>query len=107
MIKDLIREGWSYHDNESERLALELEAAKLNDLEDDELVGCLHLANHTLGEHLGDWARARRFAEAVCSANQDYLGVSTVSGRADAVASEWSDASLVEEYRCERLKVVG
>ena len=99
MIKDLIREGWSYHDNESERLALELEAAKLNDLEDDELVGCLHLANHTLGEHLGDWARARRFAEAVCSANQDYLGVSTVS--AHLAVSRYMDGALASAQQAE------
>ena len=79
MIKNLIQEGWSYHDHDSERLALELEAANLEDLEDDELVQCLHLANHTIGEHLGDWARARRLAEAACSANPNYLGVAAAS----------------------------
>lgn len=63
MIKDLIRDGWGYHDTESERLADELEAANL-----DEPAQCLMLSNHTIGEHLGDWARARRFAEAASEA---------------------------------------
>ncbi|MDE0660952.1 MAG: hypothetical protein OXI79_15035 [Gammaproteobacteria bacterium] len=65
MIKDLIREGWGYHDTESERLADELEGADLDVWQGDEPAQCLMLANHTIGEHLGDWARARRFAEAV------------------------------------------
>ena len=65
MIKDLIREGWGYHDTETERLADELEAASLDGWQGDEPAQCLMLANHTIGEHLGDWGRARRFAEAV------------------------------------------
>lgn len=77
MIKDLIQDGWSYHDTDSERLALELEAADLTHLEEDVLVQCLHLSNHTIGEHLGDWARARRFAEAACAANPDCESMAT------------------------------
>ena len=99
MIKNLIREGWSYHDNESERLALELEAANLKDLEDDELVQCLHLANHTIGEHLGDWARARRFAEVVCGANPDYLAVATAS--AHLAVSRYMDGAVASAQQAE------
>ena len=99
MIKNLIREGWSYHEDDSERLALELEAADFKDLEDDELVQCLHLANHTLGEHLGDWARARRFAEAVCSANPNYLGVGTAS--AHLAISRYMDGAVASAQRAE------
>ena len=71
MIKDLIRDGWGYHDTESQRLADELEAADLSALEGEEPAHCLRLANHTIGEHLGDWARARRFAEAVHTRTAD------------------------------------
>ncbi|MCY3841581.1 MAG: hypothetical protein OXH09_23550 [Gammaproteobacteria bacterium] len=65
MINDLIREGWGYHDTESERLAGELEAANLGALKGEAPAHCVRLSNHTIGEHLGDWPRARRFAEAV------------------------------------------
>ena len=70
-MNDLIRDGWRYHDTESERLADELEAANLDELEGDAPANCLRLANHTIGEHLGDWPRARRFAEAVRDATAD------------------------------------
>lgn len=65
MIDDLIRDGWAYHDTESERLATELEAANFDELTGDMPGQCLRLSNHTIGEHLADWPRARRFAEAV------------------------------------------
>ena len=67
MLKGLISNGWSYHETASERLAQELEAADLAELEGDESAEALRLSNHTIGEHLGDWARARQFAERVCS----------------------------------------
>lgn len=72
MISDLIRDGWGYHDTESERLAGELEAADLGELKGEGPGHCLRLSNHTIGEHLGDWPRARRFAEAVREAAADH-----------------------------------
>lgn len=71
MINDLIRDGWGYHDTLSERLAGELEAANLGELKGEAPAHCLRLSNHTIGEHLGDWPRARRFAEAVRGAMAD------------------------------------
>ena len=71
MIDDLIRDGWTYHDTESERLARELEAANFDELAGDMPGQCLRLSNHTIGEHLADWPRARRFAEAVWLAQKD------------------------------------
>lgn len=70
MISELIRDGWTYHDTESERLAAELEAANLEDLEGDLLAECIRLSNHTIGEHLADWPRARMFAETIRHAKQ-------------------------------------
>ncbi|MDE0039530.1 MAG: hypothetical protein OXU77_18530 [Gammaproteobacteria bacterium] len=71
MINDLIRDGWGYHDTQSERLAGELEAADLHELKGQAPAHCLRLSNHTIGEHLGDWPRARRFAETVREATAD------------------------------------
>src|SRR6516165_8666811 len=64
MAGSLLDDGWGYHDRESERLARELEA-EADQVHDAELGPFLHLANHTLGEHLADWPRARRLAERV------------------------------------------
>jgi len=64
MLDSLLNDGWDYHDRESERLAGELEA-EAGSVHDAELGPFLHLANHTLGEHLADWPRARRLAEKV------------------------------------------
>lgn len=64
MLDSLLNDAWGYHDRESERLAGELEA-EAGQVHDAELGPFLHLANHTLGEHLADWPRARRLAEKV------------------------------------------
>lgn len=63
----LLNDGWDYHATESERLAGELEAAAAS-AEDGELEPFLHLGIHTIGEHLGDWPRARRLAEGLLAA---------------------------------------
>jgi hypothetical protein len=68
MLETLLEAGWAYHDKDSERLAGELEAAAGRDVAPGLLTGFLHLATHTIGEHLGDWPRARRLAERVLDA---------------------------------------
>jgi hypothetical protein len=67
MANDLLTQGWDYHATESERLAVELEAVA-GSVGDGELDPLLHLSIHTIGEHLGDWPRARRLAEGVLAA---------------------------------------
>ncbi len=67
MLDTLINDGWGYHDSKSERLAQELECAPLGELTAAQAGPFLSLANHTLGEHLGDWSRARGLAERVCA----------------------------------------
>jgi hypothetical protein len=57
--------GWSYHDTQSERLAGELETAASALVAPELLVEFLRLSNHTIGEHLCDWPRARRLGERV------------------------------------------
>lgn len=58
MLKELLEDGWGYHDKESERLARELEAAASEGVGTDVLSPFLHLSIHTIGEHLGNWPRA-------------------------------------------------
>jgi hypothetical protein len=63
LLETLLRDGWAYHDTESERLAAELEAVAT--VAGDQLNPFLRLASHTIGENLADWPRARRLAERV------------------------------------------
>jgi tetratricopeptide (TPR) repeat protein len=63
MLDDLLADGFTHHAAEPERLARELEAASLEGAGAATLVEFLRVGNHTLGEHLGDWSRARRLAE--------------------------------------------
>ena len=71
-LESLVTEGWDYHDTESERLARELEAADIEDLDEGLLSRSLGLANHTIGEHLGDWPRALAFVAKTCYANPSH-----------------------------------
>ncbi len=96
MIDDLIGAGWRYHDTESERLARELETADLGELDGEAPAHCLRLSNHTIGEHLGDWPRARRFAEAVCAADPNHLKIATVGAHL-AVARYMDDADAAAQ----------
>lgn len=64
-LETLLEEGWSCHDKESERLARELEAAAQRGVTTGFLAAFLLLSTHTLGEHLGDWARALRLGKRV------------------------------------------
>lgn len=68
-ITELVEGGWNYHETESERLACELENSNYSGLTVDQVAHCLQLANHTIGEHLGDWSRAHNFLHAVLDAN--------------------------------------
>ena len=72
MLKSLVQEGWGYHDTDSERLALELESAPLDDTQTTVLAECLRLSNHTIGEHLNDWPRALRLVDKAIAANRTH-----------------------------------
>lgn len=64
-LRNLLNDGWAYHDEESERLARELESAGAADVDPELIASFLHLATHTIGEHLGDWNRALRLGKRV------------------------------------------
>jgi len=64
-LHTLLDDGWHYHDSQSERLARELETAAAAPVDAALLAPFLHLATHTIGEHLGDWPRAWRLGRQV------------------------------------------
>lgn len=62
-LEQLIQEGWRVHDSESESLADRLEAGLALIESEADAAQWMNLASHTVGDHLGDRARARRLCE--------------------------------------------
>jgi tetratricopeptide (TPR) repeat protein len=71
MIKELIANGWSYHNTQSEKLASELEES-VHQLDAEQGIPYLKLAMHTLGEHLNQWYRLATLVENIESVENDY-----------------------------------
>lgn len=65
MLEEFIGNAWGYHDAETDRLVTELEAIDIGEISQATAANFLKLANHTIGEHFGDWGKARRLAERV------------------------------------------
>ena len=63
MLDILLYDGFGHHDSEGERYAAELEAAADGEVPAKHLVQFAKVATHTIGEHLGDWPRARRLGD--------------------------------------------
>lgn len=105
MIKDLIRDGWGYHDTESQRLADELEASDFGGLAGEGPAHCLRLSNHTMGEHLGDWPRARRFAEAVRAATAEDSHDGTFGAHLAVARHMAGDAVASQQAEIDALRV--
>jgi hypothetical protein len=62
-LATLLQEGWRDHDKETEAVAARLEGAVPRAEKPEHAAGILHLGNHAIGQHLGDWPRAARLGE--------------------------------------------
>ncbi|HXQ13864.1 MAG TPA: hypothetical protein VN814_04485 [Caulobacteraceae bacterium] len=67
MLDILLYDGFDHHAAGAERYASELEAAAQAEVPPKHLVQFAKVAVHTIGEHLGDWPRARRLADRLLS----------------------------------------
>jgi len=92
-LRQLLDDGWAYHDKESERLARELEAAAETGVDADLLAPFLHLSTHTIGEHLGDWSRALRLGKRLLDGRTPSYETAKAWGRV-YVAAVLADASI-------------
>ena len=70
-FNDLINGGWGRHDKDSAALAADLEAHAALAGTPEQAAQFVQLAAHTIGEHLGDWPRARALAERVMQDRED------------------------------------
>jgi hypothetical protein len=81
-LEKLLNDGWDYHDRESERLARELEAAaEEGEVTSSDLAPFLHISTHTIGEHLGDWARALKLGKRVLNSRTPIFETAKAWGR--------------------------
>ena len=98
-LQELINNGWGYHDKESERLARELQVAAENGVASDLLAPFLHLSTHTIGEHLGEWARALEVGKRALDNQMPTFETAQAWGRlyvAAVLAGESIDAADLE-----------
>src|SRR3569623_3333553 len=106
-LQKLLDEGWARHDKESARLACDLEGSVEAGIGADFVVPFLHLGIHTIGAHLGDWARALRLGKRVLDGRPPTLETAQGWGRlqvAAVLAGEPIEAADLEG-RC--LKATG
>ena len=101
-LESLLDTGWAYHDLESERLARELEAASEQGAAEAVLAPFLHLSNHTIGEHLGDRARAFALARRSLRGRTPTAQTAKAWGRLYVAATLAGDAveAAVAELAC-------
>jgi tetratricopeptide (TPR) repeat protein len=106
-LQELLNNGWDYHDEESERLARELEAAADKQVTSNDLAPLLHLTTHTIGEHLGDWTRAFSLGKRVLDGQTPTFETAKAWGRLYVAAVLAGDSIGAAETEISYLKAAG
>jgi hypothetical protein len=106
-LEKLLNDGRDYHDKASERLARELEAAAEKEVTSNILAPFLHLSTHTIGEHLGDWARALRLGKRVLDNRTPSFETAKAWGRLYVAAVLAGDAVEAADVELSYLKAAG
>jgi hypothetical protein len=104
MLEQLLDHGWAYHDSESERLARELEAAGIAGVPCAQLSPFVHLATHTIGQHLQDWPRALALVRSVVEALPQNMDIGDVSERLYVSAVMAGDAIGAAQFELKCLR---
>jgi hypothetical protein len=106
-LEVLLNDGWDYHDKESERLARELEAAAEKAVASNILAPFLHLSTHTIGEHLGDWARVLGLGKRVLAGRTPTSETAKAWGRLYVAAVLAGDSIEAADLELSYLKAAG
>jgi hypothetical protein len=94
-LDELIKSGWARHAEDPEGVAQELESHKEAIGEAGQAAAFLGLANHTIGEHLGDWRRAQRLADQIMTEpphSPEMGGALLCLALAHLMAGDWPEA---------------
>ncbi len=102
-----LRDGWRYHDQDSGRLARELESAAGDRIAPQRLASFLHLATHTIGAHLGDWPRALALGRQVLADHAPARETAKAWGRLHVAAMLAGDAVVAADLELSYLKAAG
>jgi hypothetical protein len=103
----LLNDGWDDHDQESERLARELEAVAQAGIAPAFLAPFLNLSAHTIGEHLGDWPRALALGKRVLDGRMPVLETAKAWGRLYVAAVLAGDSLEAADLELSYLKAAG
>jgi hypothetical protein len=106
-LEKLLDDGWDDHDKESERLARELEAVAEKAIPSHQLAPFLHLSTHTIGEHLGDWARVLRLGKRILDGQTPTFETAKAWGRLYVAAVMAGDAIEAADFELSYLKAAG
>ena len=106
-VENLLRDGWDYHDDDSERLARALEAAADHEVTTADLSRFLQLSSHTIGEHLGDWPRALKLGRRILEGRTATSETAKAFGRLYVAAVLADDAVAAADLELSCLKGAG
>lgn len=104
-FNEFIQAGWGRHENDAEALANDLETRVDEPDDATQALMFINLSNHAVGEHLGDWSRARALAEKVMQGREDSPELSKAFGNLSVAQFMAGDAvaALNSEARAMRL----
>ncbi len=106
-LETLLHDGWHHHDQESSRLARQLESAAGERIAPQRLVAFLYLATHTIGAHLGDWPRALALGRKVLAGHTPGPDTASAWGRLHVAAALAGDAVEAAEIELAYLGAAG
>jgi hypothetical protein len=106
-LEQLLNDGWEYHETDSERLARELEAAAETSVPSSDLAPFLHLSGQTIGEHIGDWARAFALGTRVLDGQTPTVETGKAWGRLYVAAVLAGDSIAAAESELSYLTAAG
>lgn len=101
-MENFIQEAWNYHDSKTAQLAQELEN-RSNEVKEKQIVQFLNLSNHTIGEHLGEWGRARKVAENVAENEKAFMKVPRAA--AFLSVARYMDGDILAAQQAETLGI--
>jgi hypothetical protein len=106
-LEKLLDDGWDDHDKDSEGLARELETVADRAIPSHELAPFLHLSTHTIGEHLGDWARVLRLGKRILDGQTPMFETAKAWGRLYVAAVMAGDAIAAADFELSYLNAAG
>jgi len=106
MLEEFVKNGWSYHDTDSIKLADELESYKIKEADQEYVMPYIKLASHTMGEHLKEWQRLSKLLDQVLALDfVNHYQAYIYSAVAAYISGDYVNASVKEAQAMARTDV--